>query len=122
MAMDMPTPARSFRLAPAAHGLVWFWRMAMLLLIAPHIARAQVSHQLLDEARLQQPGSLCGLRLDDAAEDAAGLYDERLLRHIFSNLLSNAVKYSPQGGHVSFRVSADARAGTCCTVRLPVAA
>jgi len=64
MAMDMPTPARSFRLAPAAHGLVCFWRMAMLLLIAPHIARALAGHQLLDEARLLQPGSLCELRLD----------------------------------------------------------
>ncbi len=60
--------------------------------------------QLLDEAHLQQPGSLCELRLDDAPEDAAGLYDEKLLRHIFGNLLSNAVKYSPRGGLVLFRV------------------
>jgi signal transduction histidine kinase len=30
-----------------------------------------------------------------------------LLRHIFSNLLSNALKYSPQGGRVLFRVTAD---------------
>jgi len=66
--------------------------------------------QLLDEARLQQPGSPCELRLDYAAGDAAGLYDEKLLRHMFSNLLSNAVKYSPQGGQVLFRVSADAGA------------
>lgn len=33
-----------------------------------------------------------------------GLYDEKLLRHIFSNLLSNALKYSPGGGQVGFRV------------------
>jgi signal transduction histidine kinase len=31
---------------------------------------------------------------------APGLYDEKLLRHIFGNLLSNAIKYSPQGGQV----------------------
>nr|WP_315427462.1 sensor histidine kinase [uncultured Albidiferax sp.] len=34
----------------------------------------------------------------------AGIFDEKLLRHIFGNLLSNAIKYSPQGGTVSFRV------------------
>ena len=33
-----------------------------------------------------------------------GLYDEKLLRHIFGNLLSNAIKYSPQGGRVVFEV------------------
>ena len=53
---------------------------------------------------MQQPGSLCELRLDYAAETGQGLYDEKLLRHIFSNLLSNAVKYSPLGGLVLFRV------------------
>jgi signal transduction histidine kinase len=33
-----------------------------------------------------------------------GLFDERLLRHIFGNLLSNAIKYSPDGGTVSLKV------------------
>ena len=33
-----------------------------------------------------------------------GVYDEKLLRHIFSNLLSNALKYSPGGGPVSLKV------------------
>lgn len=66
-------------------------------------------HQLLEEARLQQAGSLCELALDYAAGAEPGLYDEKLLRHIFSNLLSNAVKYSPLGGRVLFRVTADAQ-------------
>ncbi|MES2382904.1 MAG: 7TM diverse intracellular signaling domain-containing protein [Pseudomonadota bacterium] len=65
--------------------------------------------QLVDEARLQQAGSLCELQLDYAAGAEPGLYDEKLLRHIFSNLLSNALKYSPRGGRVVFRVSADAQ-------------
>lgn len=60
--------------------------------------------ELLDEARLQQPGTACALRLDYAGGDEPGLYDEKLLRHIFGNLLSNAVKYSPHGGDVWFRV------------------
>ncbi|MBA3594237.1 MAG: PAS domain S-box protein [Polaromonas sp.] len=64
-------------------------------------------HQLIVEARLLQPGSQCELQLDYAAGVEPGLYDEKLLRHIFSNLLSNALKYSPGGGHVLFRVSAD---------------
>jgi PAS domain S-box-containing protein len=63
--------------------------------------------QLLEEARLQQAGSLCDVQLDYAAGAEPGLYDEKLLRHIFSNLLSNALKYSPQGGRVLFRVTAD---------------
>lgn len=37
------------------------------------------------------------------ADDA--LFDEKLLRQIFSNLLSNAIKYSPEGGHVFFGVA-----------------
>jgi signal transduction histidine kinase len=36
--------------------------------------------------------------------EPVGLYDENLLRHIFSNLLSNAFKYSPQGQEVLFHV------------------
>lgn len=68
-----------------------------------------LSHQLIEEARLQHPGSRCELQLDHATGAAPGLYDEKLLRHIFSNLLSNAVKYSPQGGRVLFRVTEDSQ-------------
>ncbi|MEP6790109.1 MAG: 7TM diverse intracellular signaling domain-containing protein, partial [Ramlibacter sp.] len=60
--------------------------------------------QLMDEARLQQPGSDCDVEVVCAPEVGAGLYDEKLLRHIFSNLLSNAIKYSPGGGRVRFAV------------------
>jgi len=60
--------------------------------------------ELLEEARVQHPDSACELKLDYAGPDQPGLYDEKLLRHIFGNLLSNAVKYSPQGGEVLFRV------------------
>ena len=61
---------------------------------------------------MQQPHSTCVLELDysDSAANGQGLYDEKLLRHIFSNLLSNAIKYSPMGGTVSFKVSTDASA------------
>jgi len=42
------------------------------------------------------------LSVQDGAEQ--GLFDEKLMRHVFGNLLSNAVKYSPAGGAVEFRV------------------
>jgi PAS domain S-box-containing protein len=63
--------------------------------------------QLVEEARLQRASSHCALQLDYATGAEPGLYDEKLLRHIFGNLLSNALKYSPQGGLVLFRVYAD---------------
>ncbi|MES2413732.1 MAG: 7TM diverse intracellular signaling domain-containing protein [Pseudomonadota bacterium] len=61
--------------------------------------------ELVDEARAQQPGTLCKVRLQFAGELTQGAFDEKLLRHIFSNLLSNAIKYSPEGGEVGFDVS-----------------
>jgi PAS domain S-box-containing protein len=60
---------------------------------------------LAEEARSQQPGSRCELLLELAPELPDGLYDEKLIRHIFGNLLSNAIKYSPQGGSVFFSVT-----------------
>ncbi len=59
---------------------------------------------LADEARTQQPDSQCTLRTEFAQGLRAGLYDEKLLGHIFGNLLSNAIKYSPQGGEVGFKI------------------
>lgn len=65
---------------------------------------------LLEDARTQHSQAHCELALEFEASPAVGLFDEKLLRHIFGNLLSNAIKYSPQGGKVSFRVfSSDGR-------------
>lgn len=60
--------------------------------------------QLVDEAGLQHPESAGRVLCDVAPDLAPGLYDEKLLRHIFVNLLSNAMKYSPAGGDVRFEV------------------
>jgi PAS domain S-box-containing protein len=60
--------------------------------------------QIVDEAGLQHPGGASRVVCDVAPALAPGLYDEKLLRHIFVNLLSNAIKYSPGGGEVRFEV------------------
>jgi PAS domain S-box-containing protein len=59
---------------------------------------------LVEDARTQHSQAQCELALEFEARPAVGLFDAKLLRHIFGNLLSNAIKYSPQGGKVSFRV------------------
>jgi signal transduction histidine kinase len=59
---------------------------------------------LVEDARIQHSEAGCELALEFEASPAVGLFDEKLLRHIFGNLLSNAIKYSPQGGKVLFRV------------------
>ncbi|MCC2632491.1 MAG: domain S-box protein [Ramlibacter sp.] len=60
--------------------------------------------QLVQEARLQHPQAASEVVCDVGPGVGTGLYDEKLLRHIFGNLLSNAIKYSPQGGRVVFEV------------------
>jgi PAS domain S-box-containing protein len=60
--------------------------------------------QLVDEARIQHPEGKCEVVAEWGSGVGEGLYDEKLLRHIFGNLLSNAIKYSPAGGQVHFRV------------------
>lgn len=55
------------------------------------------------EARVQH---VIDFRMTGDADDA--LFDEALLRQIFSNLLSNAIKYSPEGGRVFFGVGCHA--------------
>ncbi|MGQ2981294.1 MAG: sensor histidine kinase, partial [Polaromonas sp.] len=83
---------------------------ARMLEFEPRVLDLQaLCRRLVEEARLQHAGSRCELQLDYAVGTQAGLFDEKLLRHIFGNLLSNALKYSPQGGRVLFRVSADAQ-------------
>ncbi len=59
---------------------------------------------LVEEARNQLPDSPCTVRTEFAKDVGWGMYDEKLLGHIFGNLLSNAIKYSPQGGEISFKV------------------
>jgi signal transduction histidine kinase len=60
--------------------------------------------QFVQEARLQHPQGRSEVVCDVAPDVGPGLYDEKLLRHIFGNLLSNAIKYSPRGGRVLFGV------------------
>jgi len=60
--------------------------------------------RLVDEAKLQHPEGTSEVAGDVSPEVGPGLYDEKLLRHIFGNLLSNAIKYSPAGGTVTFKV------------------
>lgn len=60
--------------------------------------------KLVEEARQQHPQGSAKVACRVAPELSPGLYDEKLLRHIFGNLLSNAIKYSPAGGEVHFEV------------------
>lgn len=59
---------------------------------------------LVEEARTQWPDSPCTVRTEFGDGVGWGVYDGKLLGHIFGNLLSNAIKYSPQGGEVGFKV------------------
>lgn len=63
---------------------------------------------LVTEAITQQPGSPCQVQTAIADTVETGMFDERLMRHIFGNLLSNAIKYSPAGGTVCLKVFARA--------------
>ncbi len=63
-----------------------------------------VCKSLVEDARRQHPHALCSVRTEFSEGVGPGLYDDKLLLHIFGNLLSNAIKYSPQGGVVWFRV------------------
>jgi PAS domain S-box-containing protein len=63
---------------------------------------------LVNEAKAQHPGSRCEVVTGWGPGVGPGVYDEKLLRHIFGNLLSNAIKYSPGGGVVRFDVTREA--------------
>ncbi|MDT8991527.1 ATP-binding protein [Curvibacter sp. APW13] len=70
---------------------------------------------LLEEFAQASHEGKCHLRyLHNSATDT-GLFDEKLLRHIFANLISNAIKYSPAGGEVLITTS-DTDGGICITV------
>lgn len=64
----------------------------------------ELCEKLLDDVGVRHPGSGCQLVADFTFGADEGVFDEKLLRHIFDNLLSNAVKYSPAGGEVRFMV------------------
>jgi PAS domain S-box-containing protein len=65
---------------------------------------AALCRSLVEDARTQQPDSRCQVLTEFTDVPESTLFDEKLLRHIFSNLLSNAIKYSPGGGQVAFRI------------------
>lgn len=67
----------------------------------------QFCKELVEDARIQHLLSRNDITTDFSAIAATGLFDEKLLHHIFGNLLSNALKYSPNGGAVEFRVVSD---------------
>jgi PAS domain S-box-containing protein len=69
-----------------------------------HLDLRAVCKDIVEEARHHLDGGKCKVLLDCADAPGDGIYDEKLLRHIFDNLLSNAIKYSPEGGAVRFRV------------------
>ena len=67
-----------------------------------------VCEAVVEQAKLQHAQQGCIVATDFDFEESEGLYDEKLLRHIFDNLLSNALKYSHKGGLVRFWVRRDA--------------
>jgi PAS domain S-box-containing protein len=68
------------------------------------ISLPSLCQSLVDEACQLHPNASSTVTLDISPEVREGLFDPKLMRHIFSNLLSNAIKYSPQGGEVRFCV------------------
>ena len=59
---------------------------------------------LVLEAKQQHSGSPCQIETEFSLVQEDGLFDAKLIRHIFGNLLSNALKYSPSGGTVRLKV------------------
>ncbi|MBX3652594.1 MAG: PAS domain S-box protein [Ramlibacter sp.] len=86
---------------------------AQMLEFAPQpLDLVPLCRQFVDEAKAQHPDSASEVVTAFAPDLRRGLYDEKLLRHIFGNLLSNALKYSPGGGTVRFSVRHDDKGNT----------
>jgi PAS domain S-box-containing protein len=78
---------------------------AKMLEFKPHdVDLPALCRTLVDEMRAQHPKSRCKVLATWGPGVGTGLWDDKLLRHIFGNLLSNAIKYSPGGGDVTFSV------------------
>jgi PAS domain S-box-containing protein len=85
---------------------------AQMLEFKPNLINLHaLCHQLIAEAGAQLLSSQCELQSEIHVHAEEALFDEKLLRHIFSNLLSNAIKYSPPGGEVRFCVKQTQKAG-----------
>lgn len=67
----------------------------------------EMLHALVRETVGQAPESTCTVITDFPPSIGPGLFDDKLLRHVFGNLLSNAIKYSPGGGTVRLAIRTD---------------
>jgi PAS domain S-box-containing protein len=125
----LPAPERTETLDTIASGVQRMSRMldrvlllgradAQMLEFQPaQVDLRRLCGQLVEEARLQHPQGASEVVCEVAPGTGPGLYDEKLLRHIFGNLLSNAIKYSPGGGQVRFEVRRDGDGSTVFRVR-----
>jgi signal transduction histidine kinase len=110
----LPAEERDEVLASIASGVE---RMTLMLDKVLHISKAEAGmldfepqpidlkalcEGVVQDVRRQWPASTCHVVTDLRLGEREGLYDEKLLRHVFENLLSNAIKYSPAGGEVRF--------------------
>ncbi len=78
---------------------------AQLLDFSPQpVDLVPLCNRLVEEVLIHNAETRCEVMMQLSHRLTVGLYDEKLLRHIFGNLLSNALKYSPDGGEVTFSV------------------
>jgi PAS domain S-box-containing protein len=76
---------------------------AKLLELSPHwVNVTELATQLVDEVTRQHAAPPGSIQMEFPQNRVEGMYDAKLLGHIFTNLLGNALKYSPHGGQVTF--------------------